>query len=375
MRTVPAAEDPCGGDTALLELARGFYRDELKDHATYTALASNEADPELRDVLGRIAKIELKHSRFWQRFLDTRGAPRPPPFRLGTIRRWLLERFQRLVNSALLVAALELGESNAFSKYFACLEHAGLSERERAELRAIVLDEIEHELTFRGHSERRGVGNVRDYVLGMNDGLVEILGAVTGLSAVYAGNPFIVGISGLVVGMAGAMSMGIGAFVSVRSQRQVNESLRARMEILYSVAPQRAVSEYRERLEESGVPDDTAKDIAERVGANRDAIANLLLPEPQENELRSGLYTGLAYLLGVAFPVLPYFFAPNAWAALAGSVALAGIALAATGLVVSILSGISLRRKVVELVTAGFTAAAIAYVIGWLLRAGTGIEL
>lgn len=375
MRVAPAADTHCGNDAALLELARGFYRDELKDHATYTALAAHEPDTALRDALARIAQIELKHSRFWQRFLEARGAAPPPPFRLGAIRRWLLGRFQRFVNSALLVAALELGESNAFSKYFTCLRHVGLSPRERTELRRIVLDEIEHELTFRGHPTRHGRGNVRDYVLGMNDGLVEILGAVTGLSAVYAGNPFVVGVSGLVVGFAGAMSMGIGAFVSVRSQRQVNESLRARMEILYSVAPQRAVSEYRERLEESGVPDDTAKDIAERVGASRDAIANLLLPEPQENELRSGLYTGLAYLLGVAFPVVPYFFAPNAWLALTASVVLAGIALSATGLVISILSGISLRRKVGELLTAGFTAAAIAYVIGWLLRATTGIEL
>lgn len=377
MHSLPATGRLNGGrdESPLLELARSFYRDELKDHATYTTLAAREPDPALREVLARIAQIELRHSRFWQRLLETRGAPLPPPFRLGALRRWLLGRLQRWVNSALLVSALELGESTAFAKYFTCLNHAGLNERERTELRGIVLDEIEHELTFRGHSTRRDFANVRDYVLGMNDGLVEILGAVTGLSAVYAGDPLIVGVSGLVVGVAGALSMGIGAFVSVRSQRQVNESLRSRMEILYSVAPQRAVSEYRERLEESGVPDAAAQDIAERVGANRNAIANLLLPEPRENELRSGLYTGLAYLLGVAFPVLPYFFAPNAWIALAVSMLLAAAALSATGLVVSVLSGIALKRKVFELLTAGLTAAAITYAIGWSLRAATGIDV
>lgn len=359
---------------ALVELAQEFYRDELRDHATYTALAGNERNPQLRETLARIAGMELKHSGFWRRLLESRGVP-APFYAPGPLRLRLVQLFQRFLNSAFLVSILELGESSAFAKYLECLHTARLDEREKTELRAIVLDEIEHEITFRDESRQLGLGNVRDYVLGMNDGLVEILGAVTGLSAVYAGNPLIVGVSGLVVGVAGAMSMGIGAYVSVRSQRQVNESLRERMEILFDVAPQRAVSEYQDRLAESGVPNDTAHEIARRVGANHDAIARLLLPEATENELRSGLFTGFAYLAGVAFPVLPYFFAGSAIYALGFSVLLAGLALAASAAVVSVLSGISLRQKVVEMLVAGFSAAGIAYLFGWAMRALTGIEL
>lgn len=359
---------------ALVELAQEFYRDELRDHATYTALAGNERNPQLRETLARIAGMELKHSGFWQRLLESRGVP-APSYAPGALRLRLVRFFQRFLNSAFLVSILELGESSAFAKYLDCLHSAKIDERERTELRAIVLDEIEHEITFRDESRQLGLGNVRDYVLGMNDGLVEILGAVTGLSAVYAGNPLIVGVSGLVVGVAGAMSMGIGAYVSVRSQRQVNESLRERMEILFDVAPQRAVSEYQDRLAESGVPNDTAHEIARRVGANRDAIARLLLPEATENELRSGLFTGFAYLAGVAFPVVPYFFAGSAIHALGFSVLFAGLALAASAAVVSVLSGISLRQKVLEMLVAGFSAAGIAYLFGWAMRALTGIEL
>lgn len=362
------------GQTALIELAQGFYRDELKDHAAYSALAERERNPQLRETLARIAGMELKHSRFWRALLESRSVD-VPTYAPSRIRGALLALFQKFINSALLVSTLEIGESKAFTKYLECLRRSDLSDREKRDLRSIVLDEIEHELTFRDYSSRFGLPNVRDYVLGMNDGLVEILGAVTGLSAVYAGNPLIVGVSGLVVGIAGAMSMGIGAFVSVRSQREVNQALRERMEVLFSVAPQRAVTEYQERLAESGVPDDAAAEIAGRVGANRDAIAQLLLPESRENELRSGLYTGGAYLLGVAFPVLPYFFAPNALVALAASVVLAGLALATTGLLVSVLSGISLRRKVGELLIAGFGAAAIAYVFGWTVRALSGVSI
>lgn len=359
---------------AIVELAQEFYRDELRDHATYTALASRERNPQLRETLDRIAGMELKHSGFWRRLLESRGVP-APSYAPGALRLRLVRFFQRFLNAAFLVSVLELGESSAFAKYLDCLRTAKLDERERAELRTIVLDEIEHEITFRDQSRRLGLGNVRDYVLGMIDGLVEILGAVTGLSAVYAGNPLVVGVSGLVVGVAGAMSMGIGAYISVRSQRQVNEGLRERMEILFDVAPQRAVSEYQERLAESGVPDETAQEIARRVGANREAIARLLLPEATENELRSGLYTGFAYLAGVAFPVLPYFFAGSALHALGFSVLLAGLALAAAAAIVSVLSGISLRRKVVEMLVAGFSAAGIAYLFGSAMHALTGIDV
>lgn len=359
---------------SLIDLAQDFYQDEIKDHDTYIALAEREHDPELRAVLRRIAGIELKHSVFWNGLLERRGAT-VPQARTGRVRIAVLRLLQRFVSSAFLVSALELGESGAFTKYLECLRHADLSERERDQLRAIVLDEIEHEMTFRRESSKFGLSNVRDYVLGMNDGLVEILGVVTGLSAVYAGNPRVVGLSGVVVGVAGAMSMGIGAFVSVRSQRQVNEALRERMEILFQVAPQRAVTEYQDRLAESGVPDDTAAEVAQRVGTSREAIARLLMPETTENELRSGLYTGLAYLLGVVFPVLPYFIAGSSLSALVGSVALAGIALALTATTVSVLSGISLRTKVTEMIVAAFSAAAIAYLFGWALRAITGIQI
>lgn len=358
----------------LIALARDFYQDEIKDHDTYMALAERERNPELRAVLRHIAGIELKHSAFWQELLARRNAA-VPQARTGTLRLATLRVLQRFISSAFLVSALELGESGAFAKYLECLRHPDLSDHERDQLRAIVLDEIEHEMTFRRESSKLGLSNVRDYVLGMNDGLVEILGVVTGLSAVYAGHPRAVGLSGVVVGIAGAMSMGIGAFISVRSQRQVNQALRERAEILFQVAPQRAVTEYQDRLAESGVPDDTAAEVAQRVGNNRDAIAHLLMPEAAENELRSGLYTGFAYLLGVIFPVLPYFVATSSLSALLGSVALAGIALALTATTVSVLSGISLRAKITEMIIAAFSAAAIAYLFGWALRATTGIEV
>src|SRR5690606_37038850 len=109
---------------------------------------------------------------------------------------------------------------------------------------------------------------------------------------------------------------------------------------------ERAVAEYRARLAESGVPQELAQEIATRVGSNRQALTQLLLPETEEHEVRSGLFTGIAYLFGIAFPVTPYFLASNALSALLGAVILAGLALALVGLFISLVSGVSLKRKI-----------------------------
>ncbi len=366
--------NPVAAEPALIALAQSFYREEMRDHVTYLALAGNERDARLRELLGRVASMEARHAGFWKAFLEAR-AVLPPPLRANRLRLTLLRVLQRLVNPRLLVSLLELGETSAWQNYFRCLKTASFDERSRSELRTIILDELEHELTFRKEAQRLGGQHVRDYVLGMNDGLVEILGAVTGLSAVYTGDPLIVAASGLVVGIAGSLSMGIGGYISVRSQRQVNEGSRARMEVLFDVAPQKAIEEYRERLRESGLPAEVAEEITRRVGDNREAVSRLLLGEGTENEIRSGLFTGLAYLVGVAFPLLPYFLAPDSLTALLASVGLAGFALAASAAVISVLSGIPLRRKIAEMLIAGFSAAAIAYAFGMLVQAGFGIEV
>ncbi len=358
----------------ILEQARRFYLGEMDDWQTYSLLARHSRDPEMAQLLERIAGMEQRHAAFWAGLLERNGVtpPAPKPRRLRT---FLLRWLQRWVNPLLLVAALELGETGAVSAYHRIWQSRLLPPDDCDTLRGIILDELEHEAAFRRHTRESGLQNVRDFVLGMNDGLVEILGAVTGLSAAYAGNPLLVAVSGLVVGIAGALSMGIGAFISVRSQRQVNEGARQRMEVLFNVAPERAVDEYRDKLREAGLPDDISDDVARRVGASRESLSKLLLEEVDENEWRSGLFTGSAYLFGVLFPVLPYFVADSALAALVGSVLFAGLALAAVGGFIALVSGISLRTKVMEMLLSGLGAAGLAWLFGSLMQSLFGISV
>jgi len=255
-----------------------------------------------------------------------------------------------------------MNENAAIMKYFEFYKTQEMLENEKVKLAKIIVDEIEHERTFYQVKSRFNAENIRDFVLGMNDGLVEILGAVTGLSAIYVRNPWIVGISGLVVGVAGALSMAIGVFISVKSQREVNMSVKRRLEVLFTVSPNRAREELVERLTGEGISEKEAEEIALRIPES--AIGKLLVHETKENEVKAAIYTGIAYLIGVFFPVIPYFIAKSSITALFFSVLLAGMALATVASIVSTISGLSLKRKVSEMVVFGLGAAFISYLFG-----------
>ncbi|NJE26528.1 rubrerythrin family protein [Thermococcus sp. MV5] len=351
----------------MLKEARDFYEDEYSDSVLYAFLSRGEKDPKLKEEFLRLSQIESSHAKFWYDFLIKRKIV-PKKVKISRFKLFYGKVLRKLLGPGTMVSLLEMGENSAIQKYFKFLTKYKLNDKEKKIVSSIILDELEHERFFYESKKRFHVEHVRDFVLGMNDGLVELLGAVTGLSAVYLYNPMIVGISGLIVGVAGALSMGIGAFISVRSQRQVNESVRQRLEVLFKVSPERAKEELMTKLLESGMPKNIATEVAEKLSSNENAIINLLVQGGEENEIRSAVYTGLAYLTGVAFPVLPYFLASSSLMALPFSILLAGTALAIVATAISILSGISIRKKIGEMVTTGLGAAFLSYLFGRLME-------
>ena len=364
-------------ENKLIQDAKEFYINEINDHYMYVSLAHIEKDEDLKNDLLKIANMEKKHAQFWKKFIEKRGG-NVPDVKPGKIKTFLLKLLRKLFNPLLVVSFLEIGESAGFQRYYKFLKEQSinLDDYEQNALKNIILDEIAHETIFKEkESSLAGLSNIRDFVLGMNDGLVEILGAVAGLSAVYVYQPQMVAVSGLIVGMAGALSMGIGAYISVRSQRQVNEALREKMEILFDVSPESALRELELRLKEAGLTEEIIKDVVEKLGKNKEAIKKLLIRETDENEVLSGLFTGFAYLFGVFFPVLPFFFAPTSYIALPFSILFAGLALSLVATVISVLSGISVKKKIIEMVLSAFGAAGIAYVFGTIMQQVFGINI
>ena len=352
--------------------AMSFYTDERSASRLYAYLTGSEKDPALRARFAELARVETLHIAFWRAFLLKRGITTAEPSWFSFAWARLL---RRMLGTRRYLSLLEITEATTVDSYYQFLNSATLEEAEKTNIARIIEDELGHEEELKSQFNALPKDNVRDFVMGMNDGLVELLGAVTGLSAVYPTRPQIVAVNGLVVGLAGALSMGIGTWVSVRSQRQVNEGIRRKTDLLFSVAPKRAQAELARKLTESGMPADLTDEITEKLASNKEAMIGLLTEHTPVNEIRSALFTGVAYIIGLLFPVLPYFFARNSFMALIFSVLFAGLALAIVASIITLTAGSNaFRRKIREMVITGLGAAAASYAFGRLVQAVFGIH-
>jgi len=309
-------------------LARTLVLDELFDLSLYRALHARTDGP-LRRTLGELIPIETKHFEFWQDFFGTR-----------------VERldFRRRLKLAVIVAACRLFGATAVHLVLEAIEIYGVRkylhvwETYRGQplgeaVRGILADEFGHEDRVVSDSIARRIDpeRVRNVVLGFNDGLVEILGAVSGFFAAFADTASIV-IAGSTVAVAGSFSMGAGAFAAASSEGEVSRIERGKRAFLGEPAP-----------EASGT-----------------------------SPLRAGLLVGVSYLFGAAVPVLPVLFgARNIWISLAAG----AVATVFVSTVLAFLSGMDLRRRLA--LNAGIAAAAVAitYLIGLGVRALWGIEV
>jgi len=350
----------------ILESAKEFFQDEYNATIIYEELADIEKDAEMKKKLMEISRMERSHMMFWKDFLEKRNVNIEGKKRSFTIR--YLKFFRKIVGIAFVSSLMEFEERDATYKYNRFLQSLDLDDEERRKILKIILDELEHEKYFFQSKEVLRSEHVRDFVMGMNDGLVEILGAVTGLSVVYIDKPLMTAISGIIVGVAGALSMAIGSFISVRSQRQVNEGIQNKLELVFQVSPEKAKEELYEKLVDSGMPEDLAHEVTSKISERKEVLTSLLTEESSDSELMAALYTGIAYLVGVIFPVIPYVFASSSLMALPFSIAFAGLALSIVAFLVSTISGISIRKKVVEMVVTGLGAAALSYLFGTIIQ-------
>ena len=178
--------------------------DEIFAAQIYRRLALMRRDPSPRAVLLEIASMEEGHVEYWRKFLERRGVD-PSEIGVSRFKVALYAALLRLLGLGLTPRILEMDEREAVETYSEIVESPELSE-ERAGLAEPIEDELVHEREFAREESRfeELLSHVRDAVLGMNDGLVEVLSVTAGLVGAY-GDPFHVAPGGLVVGAAGAM--------------------------------------------------------------------------------------------------------------------------------------------------------------------------
>lgn len=247
---------------------------------------------------------------------------------------------------------------------------------------AMRADEKVHYEVVRGlaaRGRRRLSGSFRAAVFGMNDGLVSNLALMLAIGATGVAPHFVLfsGIAGL---LAGALSMGAGEFVSVRSQRErlaatEDNDTAAQTAGDLDIDENELALVYRAR----GIGEDEALRRARRLVSAAQAGVARRAPRAESesnghevvgNDWMAALSSFLLFSAGAIIPVLPWLFGLSGTTAIITAVVLVGIALLATGAIVGILSGGPPLRRALRQLAIGVGAAAITYVLGVVFGVG-----
>ena len=311
------------------KLAETLILDELFDLSLYKALRQ-VTHPDVHHTLDELITVEAGHLGFWQKFFDLRLN------QLNLSRRiklGLMLVVCKLFGSTAVHLILEAIEVHGVRKYLALWrEYQG--QPLGGALQDILIDEFKHEdLLVTALTERKiNAEKIRNIFLGLNDGLVEILGAVSGFFGAF-GEASMVVIAASTTAVAGALSMGAGAFLALNSEKEVKTT-----------------------------------EVAKKIFLGE---ASEVVPM-EESPIGSALVVAGAYITGAVVPVLPVIFgATNALF----SVVTAGLVVIVVSTVLSFLSGMDILRRIVLNLAIITVAVSVTYGIGVFAKRLWGIAL
>ncbi|PRB09499.1 MULTISPECIES: VIT1/CCC1 family protein [unclassified Microbacterium] len=361
--TAPAAAEPTTADRR--RWAR-YLVEERAEGLVYQKLAARRTGEE-REILLSLADAERRHEQHWLDLLGAEPARLPKAGLRSRTLGWMAGRFGSIFVLALAQSA------EARSPY----------DTEKWATPAMRADEKVHFEVVRGlaaRGRRRLSGSFRAAVFGANDGLVSNLALVLGIGATGVSSGFVLfsGIAGL---LAGALSMGAGEFVSVRSQRELLAATEANEDAAASagdldIDENELALVYRAR----GMEQEEALRRAHRIVAAARAGVQRTTTGPvrtqgDDHEIVGSDWTAaissfLLFASGAIIPVLPWIFGLQGTTAVVVALVLVGVALLSTGAMVGILSGGPPLRRALRQLAIGFGAAAITYVLGLVFGVG-----
>jgi VIT1/CCC1 family predicted Fe2+/Mn2+ transporter/rubrerythrin len=365
------------------------WRDEMRSAKNYHTLAQREKDPQKRAILIRMAEAEERHAERWAtRLRELHVDP-------GVYRETFTERVRRwiLIKSDSTVAAkmLEAGESQADKLYDVLLEtspsatdkssilEAQLEERAHARM----LGEFESQP---GHPQRkldtllrretwhvRAGGWIGQAIYGVNDGLGAAFGVVSGVAGATQANGEFVLLSGFATMVASALSMGSGAYLAMKSEREVYEAEVERERREIENDPKEEIEELELFYQLKGFTEDEAKAMARRLSEKPEQFLKTLVHEELglseetfPNEWRSAISATLSTAIGAAVPVLPFLFT-SGMTALLISLVVSTAAHFLVGASKVLVTGRSWFKSGMEMTLVGLGEAGVTYAIGLLV--------
>jgi VIT1/CCC1 family predicted Fe2+/Mn2+ transporter len=287
-------------DADLREKLLLVQKNEITEFYVYSYLARVIKDKNNSDVLLKIANDELAHYNYWKKL--TNKEVKPNHFKV-----YFYNLMARIFGITFSIKLMEKGEQKAEKFYSSILEK--LPEAEK-----IMSEENSHENVLIDMLDEEKLRYAGSIVLGLNDALIELTGALAGLTFAIQ-NTQIIALAGLITGIAASFSMAASNYLSEKAE-----------------------------------------------GENK-------------NYLKSALYTGIAYIITVILLVLPYLLISNPFIALPITIGVAILIIFLFNYYISVAKDLSFKHRFLEMVILNLAVTAITFGIGILVREGLGIEV
>lgn len=281
-------------------------RNELTEMHIYRRLAERTADAHNRKILGHIADDEERHCRLWRKLSGREIGPD-----WGKVRKYLL--LARIFGVTFAVKLMEGREKRSQVDYEELSRHI-------PEARVIEREEKQHEARLIEMIKEKRLAYIGSIVLGLNDALVELTGALAGFTLALR-NTRVIAMVGLITGIAASLSM--------------------------------AASEYLSQKTEKGGGEGGEGKLAHT----------------------AALYTGLAYISTVVLLILPFLLLENALAALAATLLLALMVIALFTYYAAVTKDLVFRRQFTEMAVLSLGVAAFSFLMGYLVRKIFGVDI
>jgi VIT1/CCC1 family predicted Fe2+/Mn2+ transporter len=277
-----------------------FQENEITEYYIYNSLAKVVRSAENRTVLERIAEDERRHYHEWKALTGVEVSP-------NRLKIWLFTVLGRTLGITFALKLMEQGEEGAQDAYASLIATVPGA-------RAILDDENSHEESLLDMLDEEMLRYTGSIVLGLNDALVELTGALAGLTLAL-GDTRLIALTASITGAAASMSMAASEYLSTKSEQSVK-------------APARAA-----------------------------------------------LYTGIAYVFTVLMLVLPYLLFENLYVCLGLALLAAVIIIAAFNYYVSVAQGKRFTRRFLEMAGLSLSIAALSFGIGYLIRLLFGVDV
>lgn len=277
-----------------------FQKNEITEYTIYQRLIKRMKSAHNKKVLEKIAEEEYKHYKIWRSYTDQDVKPN----------RWMVWKYcfiSRIFGFTFGVKLMESGEESAQGEYQKL--KGTIPEAEK-----ITRDEGEHEAALTEMLQEERLQYIGSIVLGLNDALVELTGALAGLTLALQNSRLIV-LSASVTGIAAALSMGASGYLSTKAEKN------------------------------------------------------------EKDPLRSSLYTGVTYFITVIILILPFLLLKNIFLCLVCSIILAVAIIAFYNYYVSVANNVRFKERFLEMALLSLGIAGISFAVGFVLRSFLGVEV